>query len=232
MGMNLMSVVGAILLAAAGILIADDCKAWSPRLASRLLHRAVRRLAPDQRQRYQEEWEAHLNDIPGVIGKLVFALSLQRASRMMADGRWEMLSREREMLTAALRREKEFSEFLLKSSTEGIVVFDREFRITLWNPGMERVTGMTVDCILGQRIFDVLPYLVGTIGEAAIRTTLDGRETSLYDQRYPIAESRRDGIYDSFFSPLYSRGYLVGGIGFMRERMVGSAVRASLGHNP
>src|SRR6185312_3510868 len=38
----------------------------------------------------------------------------------------------------ALRREKEFSEFLIKSSTEGIVVFDREFRITLWNPGMER----------------------------------------------------------------------------------------------
>jgi PAS domain S-box-containing protein len=132
----------------------------------------------------------------------------------------------------ALRREKEFSEFLIKSSTEGIVVFDREFRITLWNPGMERITGMTVDRVLGQRIFDVLSYLVGTVGEAAMRSTLDGRETSLYDQRYAVAESGRDGNYDGFFSPLYSRGReVIGGIGFLREtterRRIEDALRQS-----
>jgi PAS domain S-box-containing protein len=132
----------------------------------------------------------------------------------------------------ALRREKEFSEFLIKSSTEGIVVFDREFRITLWNPGMERITGLPVDRVLGQRIFDVLNYLIGTVGEAAMRSTLDGRETSLYDQRYAIAESGREGNYDGFFSPLYSRGReVIGGIGFLREtterRRIEDALRQS-----
>ncbi len=132
----------------------------------------------------------------------------------------------------ALRREKEFSEFLIKSSTEGIVVFDRGFRITLWNPGIERITGMTVDRVLGQRIFDVLAYLVGTVGEAAMRSTLDGRETSLYDQRYAIAENGREGNYDGFFSPLYSRGReVIGGIGFLREtterRRIEDALRQS-----
>jgi PAS domain S-box-containing protein len=132
----------------------------------------------------------------------------------------------------ALRREKEFSEFLIKSSTEGIVVFDREFRITLWNPGMERITGLTVDRVLGQRMFDALAYLVGTVGEAAMRSTLTGRETSLYDQRYAIAESGREGNYDGFFSPLYSRGReVIGGIGFLREtterRRIEDALRQS-----
>ncbi len=132
----------------------------------------------------------------------------------------------------ALRREKEFSEFLIKSSTEGIVVFDREFRVTLWTPGIERITGISVDQVLGRRIFDVLPYAVDTLGEAAMRSTLDGRETSVYDQRYTIAASGRDGYYDAFFSPLYSRGReVIGGIGFLREtterRRVEDALRQS-----
>jgi PAS domain S-box-containing protein len=132
----------------------------------------------------------------------------------------------------ALRREKEFSEFLIKSSTEGIVVFDREFRVTLWNPTIERITGITVDQVLGERLFDVLPYLMGTAGEGAMRGTLQGRETSLYDQRYAIAASGREGYYDAFFSPLYSRGReVIGGIGFLREtterRRVEDALRQS-----
>jgi PAS domain S-box-containing protein len=132
----------------------------------------------------------------------------------------------------ALRREKEFSEFLIKSSTEGIVVFDREFRITLWNPGIERITGMTVDNVLGRRIFELLPYLLGTLGEAAMRGALEGRETSLYDQRYSIAQTGREGFYEAYFSPLYSRGReVIGGIGFLREtterRRIEDALRQS-----
>ena len=132
----------------------------------------------------------------------------------------------------ALRREKEFSEFLIKSSTEGIVVFDREYRITLWNPGIERITGMSADHVLARRIFDVLPYLAGTHGEAAMRGALEGRETELYDQRYDIAETGREGYYEAYFSPLYSRGReVIGGIGFLREtterRRIEDALRQS-----
>jgi PAS domain S-box-containing protein len=132
----------------------------------------------------------------------------------------------------ALRREKEFSEFLIKSSSEGIVVFDRDFSITLWNPGIERVTGMGVEEVLGRRIFEVLPDLVETAGEAAMRAALEGRETSLYDQRYAVPGTGRAGYYDAFFSPLYSRGReVIGGIGFLREtterRRIEDALRQS-----
>jgi PAS domain S-box-containing protein len=132
----------------------------------------------------------------------------------------------------ALRREKEFSEFLIRSSTEGIVVFDREFRITLWNPGIEAIIGITADQVLGRRIFEMLPYLVGTAGEAAMRAALEGRETSLYDQRYAVRETGRAGFYEAYFAPLYSRGReVIGGIGFLREtterRRIEDALRQS-----
>ncbi len=132
----------------------------------------------------------------------------------------------------ALRREKEFSEFLIKSSTEGIVVFDRDFRVTLWNPGIERITGMTVEQSLGRDIFTLLPYIPGTPGETALRDSLHGRQSSLYDQHYTIAATGREGFYEAFFAPLYSRGNeVIGGIGFLREtterRRIEDALRQS-----
>jgi len=132
----------------------------------------------------------------------------------------------------ALRREKEFSEFLIKSSTEGIVVFDREFRVTLWNPGIERITGMSAEQVLGQRIFKVLAFALGTPGETAMRGTLEGSESSLDDQRYSIAETGREGFFEAYFAPLYSRGReVIGGIGFLREtterRRIEDALRQS-----
>jgi PAS domain S-box-containing protein len=132
----------------------------------------------------------------------------------------------------ALRREKEFSEFLIRSSTEGILVFDREFRVTLWNPGIERITGMSADRMLGRRFFEVLSSSIGTATETAMRAALDGGETSLDDQRYSIAATGREGFFEAYFAPLYSRGRdVIGGIGFLREtterRRIEDALRQS-----
>ena len=132
----------------------------------------------------------------------------------------------------ALRREKEFSEFLIRSSTEGILVFDREFRVTLWNPGIERITGMSADRMLGRRFLEVLASSIGSATETAMRAALDGRETSLDDQRYSIAATGREGFFEAYFAPLYSRGRnVIGGIGFLREtterRRIEDALRQS-----
>ena len=58
----------------------DEFKAWTPRLSDLLMHSAVRRLPPEQQERYAEEWKSAIADIPGWIGKLIFALDLHRAS--------------------------------------------------------------------------------------------------------------------------------------------------------
>ncbi|MFB0490207.1 hypothetical protein ABIE45_002793 [Methylobacterium sp. OAE515] len=66
-----------ILSAAAGIfctvgvgLIKDEVVAWLPRLTSALLAKVVRRLPEHMRDRYSEEWTAHLEEYPGKLSQL------------------------------------------------------------------------------------------------------------------------------------------------------------------
>ncbi len=118
----------------------------------------------------------------------------------------------------ALRREKEFSEFLIKSTTEGILVFDRAFEIKLWNPGIEAITGVAPDLALRRSAFEVLPFIAGTPCERAMRGALEGQDASLFDQRYALPSTGRNGFYEAYFAPLLSSGQeVVGGIGFLRE---------------
>ena len=51
-----------------------------PWLSDRMLTVAVRLLPTDRKERYLEEWEGHLADVPGPISKLIFTLCLTLAS--------------------------------------------------------------------------------------------------------------------------------------------------------
>jgi hypothetical protein len=63
--------------------LSDETKAWAPWLIRCLVQRAVRKLPADDRERFVEEWPARVDEIPGDIGKLLFAmwLSCRRAPR-------------------------------------------------------------------------------------------------------------------------------------------------------
>ena len=55
-------------------------------------------------------------------------------------------------------------ERLIASSVDGVLAFDHECRYTVWNPGMERISGVPAAEALGRVAFDVFPFLV-EIGE-------------------------------------------------------------------
>jgi|ERR1700730_801549 len=82
---------GGILLGVLGILaaafankLANDFRAWCPRITAKLIKRAVRRLPEEQRSRFEEEWTSYIQDIPGELGKILSACGLLVASRRMA----------------------------------------------------------------------------------------------------------------------------------------------------
>jgi len=113
----IMTIVG-IFAAASSRILADEVKAWSPRLTKRLIALAVRRLPENQRERYSEEWLSFIEEIPGEIGKVVAALGLicagvriGLASRM--EGRAEAGARSeraaKERLTRAIFLFRRFS---------------------------------------------------------------------------------------------------------------------------
>lgn len=75
--MTLAGIVMAVLVA----LIADEFVCWAPLLCKWLIRRSSRVLPPSLSERCYEEWLSHLDEIPGRLSKLLFALDTFRASR-------------------------------------------------------------------------------------------------------------------------------------------------------
>lgn len=62
-----------------------EFEAWAPRIAKAITSYAACKLDPADRDRYEEEWLAHLHDTPGEIGKIVVALGFLLATRQMLN---------------------------------------------------------------------------------------------------------------------------------------------------
>jgi hypothetical protein len=50
-------------------------------IVERLIKRALRKLGEEQRDRYEEEWSAHIRETQGTVGKLIAAIGFLRAAR-------------------------------------------------------------------------------------------------------------------------------------------------------
>jgi lipopolysaccharide/colanic/teichoic acid biosynthesis glycosyltransferase len=83
--MGMTAIVIGIAISAIGGLLRSEAEAWAPWLAIRVLRLAVRRAPAELRDRMDEEWRAHLTEVPGAIGKLIVAFGFLRASHQMPD---------------------------------------------------------------------------------------------------------------------------------------------------
>lgn len=70
----------AVMTSIAATLICTEFSQWQPRFVRSLLNAAVRRLRPASRERYREEWAAHLQEVPGDISQLMVAFGFYLAA--------------------------------------------------------------------------------------------------------------------------------------------------------
>lgn len=82
--MAVIKTIGLFLSAVLSRLVADDFRAWMPLMTRRLVKYAVAMLPLDKRQRYEEEWHSHVNEVPGELGRLLACLGFLAAARKMA----------------------------------------------------------------------------------------------------------------------------------------------------
>jgi hypothetical protein len=75
-------IVSGIMSALFGLLSAEF-KAWLPWFTKCFFRRAINRLPAAQRERYQEEWQSHIDEIPGNIGKILAAVGFFLAAKRM-----------------------------------------------------------------------------------------------------------------------------------------------------
>jgi len=81
--------MGHFIAALLGKLCADEVRAWLPSFAEGITKWAVRSLPKQLRERYDEEWRSHLNDVPGALAKVWVAwgflsAATQTSSRIVA----------------------------------------------------------------------------------------------------------------------------------------------------
>lgn len=112
-----------------------------------------------------------------------------------------------------LQRQKEFSESLVSSSVDGILAFDLHFCLTMWNPGMERITGMSKAEVIGKCAFEALPFLKEIGEDVCFFDTIAGKTVKSKDRHYSIPKAGRLGFFDGHYSPLMNMtGEIIGGV--------------------
>jgi lipopolysaccharide/colanic/teichoic acid biosynthesis glycosyltransferase len=65
--------------------LSNEFAAWTPWLTERLVQRAIRGLPSEYRDRFEEEWRSHINEIPGEVGKLIVVFGLPSAARRISS---------------------------------------------------------------------------------------------------------------------------------------------------
>lgn len=85
--MALITVLGlfvlSVITAAFSRILAEEIGDWSSWAIHRLIRNAIVWLPENLRERFAEEWQSHVNDVPGRIGKLCLAVGFLTASYRM-----------------------------------------------------------------------------------------------------------------------------------------------------
>jgi PAS domain S-box-containing protein len=125
---------------------------------------------------------------------------------------------ERRRQEEALRRERKFSERLIESSVDGILAFDRNYAYTIWNPGMERLTGLQKQNVIGRNAFEVVPFWKASGEDAFYRQALAGEHVVAKDRCFRSPGGGPEAFFEGYYSPLRSEtGAIIGGLAIIRD---------------
>jgi len=125
---------------------------------------------------------------------------------------------EHKRATEALRVSENFSETILTSVSEGIIVYDRELRYRAWNKVMEELTGLPSEQIIGSSALDLFAQFMLPGIEHLLVRALRGERVTSEDTHYQVPQTGREGWMSATFSPHTSpEGETIGVVGIVRD---------------
>jgi PAS domain S-box-containing protein len=107
---------------------------------------------------------------------------------------------------------------LINSSVDGILAFDQEYRVTVWNPAMARLFGVSQAKVIGNFAFTVFPFFKETGEDAYYAQALAGKTVVARNRPYVNFQTGQAGFFEGHYSPLMDEtGHIVGGMAVIRD---------------
>jgi PAS domain S-box-containing protein len=124
---------------------------------------------------------------------------------------------ERRRAEEALRESEAFNRAIIESAGEGIIVFDRNLRIGLWNPFIEKITDVPIDRALGKTFDEIFPHLRGMGIQQTLAQSLAG-ETIAIEFNIPVPKGKGNRWLRGAQSALCdARGRVIGVLMMMND---------------
>jgi PAS domain S-box-containing protein len=175
---------------------------------------------PDGSEHWVDARARALADVQGRPRTLVGVLSditARKAAEAEREKLLEAVAAERERTQQALRGERALSGLLLTSVPAGIVAYDTELRVTIWNPVMERIFGLPAPAVLGRSLARILGDSQAETIDQRLRDALDGISGPIEEIELTTLASG-NVVLESQHAPLRGGdGQIVGGAAFFRE---------------
>ena len=125
---------------------------------------------------------------------------------------------EHQRAEQAYRESMSFIETIISSANDGIIVYDPEFRFTVWNHAMEAMTGLSEPEVLGHKAFDLFPHLKEQGVDRLHEMALAGDSVSSPDTPYHVPLTGKEGWVVGRYSPLRSAsGDIIGVVAIVRD---------------
>ncbi len=104
-----------------------------------------------------------------------------------------------------------FNQNLIKNASEGIIVYDKELKYTVWNNFMAKTTGLPASKVLGKKTTEI--FSQGTYSDITegLKRALKGEVITLESVEFINPETKAKGYTREVYSPNYdSEGNIIG----------------------
>jgi PAS domain S-box-containing protein len=137
------------------------------------------------------EYTTHLETREQIIIELVEFYSYYFLKLIEAFG---------EIKQEQILEEKEFTQSIINTCVDGISAFDKDWRVTEWNPAMEKMNGIRKQDILGKSFYDLFPAYEHSEEALEAEKVFEGQPVYLSDRQFKDGT----GWYDAHFVPLHN----------------------------
>jgi PAS domain S-box-containing protein len=105
---------------------------------------------------------------------------------------------------------------VLESIQEGVIVLNSNFKFTYWNKGMEQISNIRREEILGKVPWEIFPFLKGDI-EDAMRKAIKGKESREIELKYTLSNGKKVWTTENYFPLKDTDDNIIGVVGIVED---------------